>query len=52
MTPPREPPPGPSAPSYDDEVAAACRYERGLAAKALIAVAVVAVIVVMRILWF
>jgi hypothetical protein len=48
MTPPREPP----APSYDDEVAGACRYERGLAVKALIAVAVVAVVVVMRLLWF
>ncbi|HMH90603.1 MAG TPA: hypothetical protein VK586_05910 [Streptosporangiaceae bacterium] len=48
MTPPPVPPPG----SYDGGVAAACRYERGLAVKALIALAVVAVLIVMRILWF
>ena len=37
--------------SSDDEVAAARRYERGLAVKALIALAVVAVLIVTRILW-
>jgi hypothetical protein len=46
------PPPGPPPRSHDDEVAAACRYERGLAVKALIALAVVAVLIVARILWF
>jgi hypothetical protein len=52
MTPPTDPPQVPTPRSYDDEVAAACRYERGLAVKALIALAVVAVLVVMRVLWF
>ncbi|HEX5290279.1 MAG TPA: hypothetical protein VFX25_15565 [Streptosporangiaceae bacterium] len=47
MTPPPVPPPR----SYDDEVGAACRYERGLAVKALIALAIVAVLIVARILW-
>jgi hypothetical protein len=51
MTPPQVPPPGPAPPAYDGEVAAACRYERGLAVKALIALAVVALVIVMRILW-
>jgi hypothetical protein len=52
MTPPNGPPPGPPPDSYDGEVGAARRYERGLAVKALIALAVVAVVIVMRILWF
>jgi hypothetical protein len=47
MTPRPVPPPR----AYDDEVAAACRYERGLAVKALIALAIVAVLIVARILW-
>jgi hypothetical protein len=45
------PRPGPPPRAYDDEVAAACRYERGLAVKALIALAIVAVLIVARILW-
>ncbi|HEY6478801.1 MAG TPA: hypothetical protein VIZ00_02160 [Streptosporangiaceae bacterium] len=47
MTPRPVPPPR----SHDDEVDAACRYERGLAVKALIALAIVAVLIVARILW-
>jgi hypothetical protein len=47
VTPRPEPPPR----SHDDEVASACRYERGLAVKALIALAIVAVLIVARILW-
>jgi hypothetical protein len=34
------------------EIRTALRYERGLAAKALVALAVVAVIVILRILYF
>jgi hypothetical protein len=49
MTP--SPPPRPPPRSHEGEVAAACRYERGLAVKALIALAVVAVLIVARILW-
>ena len=47
MTPRPVPPPR----SYDAEVDAACRYERGLAVKVLIALAIVAVLIVARILW-
>jgi hypothetical protein len=44
--------PGPQPPrSFDDEVGAAGRYERGLAVKALIALAIVAVLIAARILW-
>ena len=50
--PPPEPPPEPPPAAYDAEVAAACRYERGLAVKTLIALAVVAVVIVLRFLWF
>jgi hypothetical protein len=52
MTPAQAPPPGPPPGSYDGEVAAACRYERWLAVKALIALSVVAVLIAARILWF
>jgi hypothetical protein len=51
MSHPPVPPPGPPARSPDGEVRDACRYERGLAVKALIALAVVAVLIVSRILW-
>lgn len=52
MTQPSVPPEGPLSRPYDDEVQGACRYERGLAVKALIALAIVAVLIVTRILWF
>jgi hypothetical protein len=52
MTHPPVPPPEPLSPWYDDEVQGACRYERGLAVKGLIALAIVAVLIVARILWF
>jgi hypothetical protein len=50
--PPPVPPPGPPPAAYDAEIANACRYERGLAVKTLIALAVVAVVIVLRFLWF
>ena len=43
--------PGPPPRSHDDEVGAACRYERGLAVKAVIALAIVAMLIIARILW-
>jgi hypothetical protein len=46
------PPPAPPSRAHEGEVAAARRYERGLAVKALIALAVVAVLIAARILWF
>jgi hypothetical protein len=52
MTHPPAPPPGPLSRSYDDEVQGACRYERGLAVKGLIVLAIVAVLIVTHILWF
>lgn len=39
----------PSAPTYEDEINAAVSYEKGLAIKALLAVAIVGVVLVMRI---
>ena len=35
-------------PGFDDEIRSALRYERGLAVKALVAIALVAVILVLR----
>jgi hypothetical protein len=35
-------------PGFDDEIRSAVRYERGLAVKALLAIALVAVIIVLR----
>jgi len=35
-------------PGFDDEIRSAVRYERGLAVKALLAIALVAVILVLR----
>jgi hypothetical protein len=52
MTHPPAPPPGPPSRSHDDEVRGACRYERGLAVKGLIALAIVAVLIAARIAWF
>ena len=37
-----------SDPGFDDEIRSALRYERGLALKALLAIAVVVVILVLR----
>jgi hypothetical protein len=38
----------PSAPSYEDEIHAALFYEKGLAVKALLAVAIVGAVLVVR----
>ena len=35
-------------PGFDDEIRSALRYERGLAVKALLAIALVAVIILLR----
>jgi hypothetical protein len=43
---------GPLPGSYDDEVRRARRYERGLALKGLAALAIVAMLIAARILWF
>ena len=45
-------PPPPRPRSFRREIRAALRYERGLAVKALAALAVVAVIVIVRTLYF
>ena len=50
--PPVRPPAGRRDRPYDDEVRGACRYERGLAVKALIALAIIAALIAARILWF
>ena len=42
----------PSALSFDDEIDAAVRYEKGLAVKALVAIALVAVIIGLRVYFF
>ncbi len=42
----------PSAPSFDDEIRAVVRYEKGLAVKALLAIALVAVIITLRVYFF
>ncbi|HEY2284523.1 MAG TPA: hypothetical protein VGH88_02135 [Streptosporangiaceae bacterium] len=52
LVPPPVPPPGPLSGSYDDEVRQARRYERGLALKGLAALAIVALLIAARILWF
>jgi hypothetical protein len=39
-------------PDYDDEVKADIKYERGLAVKAAVSIALVLVVVVIRILFF
>jgi len=40
------------APSFDEEIRAAVRYERGLAVKCLVALALVAVILTLRVYFF
>ena len=51
-----DPPPYPgaprSAPSFDDEIHAAVRYEKGLVIKALVAIALVAAILAARVYFF
>ncbi len=42
----------PSVPSFDDEIRAAVRYEKGLAVKALLAIALVAVVLALRVYFF
>ena len=42
----------PSAPSFDDEIHDAVRYEQGLAVKALLALALVAVVLALRVYFF
>jgi hypothetical protein len=42
----------PSAPSFEEEIGDAVRYERGLAVKALLALALVAVVLLLRVLFF
>ena len=42
----------PSAPSFDDEVDADVRYEKGLAVKALLAIALVAAVLAFRVYFF
>jgi hypothetical protein len=42
----------PDAPSFDDEVEADVEYERGLAVKALLSIALVALVLVLRVAFF
>jgi len=42
----------PSAPSFEDEIQHAVAYERGLAVKALLAIALVALVLVLRVSFF
>ncbi len=42
----------PSAPSFTDEIEAAVEYERGLAVKALLSIALVALVLVLRVAFF
>lgn len=41
----------PSAPSFEDEVRAAVSYEKGLAGKAVVAIAIVAIVIAVRFLF-
>jgi hypothetical protein len=41
-----------SAPSFDDEIKAAVRYEKGLVVKAVVAIALVAVVLALRVYFF
>jgi hypothetical protein len=41
-----------SAPSFDDEIRAAVRFERGLAVKALLCLALVALVLTVRVYFF
>jgi hypothetical protein len=49
---PAQPSPGEPPEAFRDEIRDALRYERGLAVKALLVLAVLAVIVVLRTLYF
>jgi hypothetical protein len=42
----------PSAPSFEDEIHHAIAYERGLAVKALLSIALVALVLVLRVAFF
>jgi hypothetical protein len=42
----------PSAPSFEDEIQDAVEYERGLAVKALLALGLVALVLVLRVAFF
>jgi hypothetical protein len=42
----------PSAPSFDDEIDAAVRYEKGLAVKEVLAIALVALVLALRVYFF
>jgi hypothetical protein len=42
----------PSAPSFEDEIETAVEYERGLAVKALLSIALVALVLVLRVAFF
>jgi hypothetical protein len=42
----------PSAPSFEDEIDTAVEYERGLAVKALLSIALVALVLVLRVAFF
>jgi hypothetical protein len=42
----------PSAPSFEDEIEEAVEYERGLAVKALLALGLVALVLVLRVAFF
>jgi hypothetical protein len=42
----------PSAPSFEDEIHTDVEYERGLAVKALLSVALVALVLVLRVAFF
>jgi hypothetical protein len=41
----------PAAPSFEDEVRAAVSYEKGLAGKAMVAIAIVAIVIAVRFLF-
>jgi len=41
-----------SAPSFDDEIDDAVRYEKGLAVKALLAIVLVALVLALRVYFF
>jgi hypothetical protein len=51
MIEPRGKPP-PPAPSFEDEIRATVRYERGLAVKALLSIALVAAVLAFRVYFF
>jgi hypothetical protein len=51
MIEPRGEPP-PPAPSFDDEIRATVHYERGLAVKALLSIALVAAVLAFRVYFF